>query len=157
MSVESGTPYGVEVKRWKYGKHWLTPAREIDLVDEATGEVKGTALNSTFSNHYRDATRFVKLYDADVLLQLSKQGIGVFAYIVKQLGYGDSLYISIDECKRMNRWNSAKSVYNGLNELLALDVLRKDKERKGMYFINPNVVYRGDRQKIIRSQQKAEP
>ena len=148
IMVSDVTPYSVDVKKWRYKKRWLSPAKEVDLVDENTGEIVGRAMNSTFNNKYSDSTRFVKLYDADVLLNMSRQGIGVFAYILKQLGYGDTIYIDVHQCMYMNGWSSAKSVYNGISEMICLDIIRKCKGKRCIYFVNPNIIYRGDRSKI---------
>lgn len=151
-----GSPYDVDVKRWRYSKRYYGAARQVDVVNEETGEVVDVALSSTYKPRYVDGTRFVKVYDPAVLTQMSKTGVGVFAYVMSVLGYSNIVSVSVDKCMEMNRWNSVKSVYNGLNELLGLDVLRRDKEMRGAYFVNPNVLYRGDRRRIVSRDEKTE-
>lgn len=144
-SGDMKNPYEIDVKRWKYGKKYYGGAKQVDVVNTETGEVVDVAMSSTYKPRYSDATRFVKVYDPLVFTQMSKTGVGVLAYVMTALGYGSIVSVSVSKCMEMNEWESSKSVYNGLNELLGLDVIRRNPDLKGTYYVNPNVLYRGDR------------
>lgn len=136
------SPYVVE--NFGSGSKWRNyrVPRQIEYVDTETGELhRGVQV---VGERYRiDSAYFVKLYSLRVLRMLSRAGVAVFSYMCERIRYDGTVPIDVRECVKELGYGNSKSVYNGIQELLGLDVIRR--KSQGEYYVNPNVVYRGDR------------
>lgn len=142
------SPWDVEVVRVKRKYKNLIKPEIVELVDESTGEVS-VGTRSVVSTKFMDSTDFIKFYDWKVLRDLGRCGVGVLSYVMNILRYDGIVHINIDKCKKYLGYNNSRSVYNGLSELVGLDVLRKVKGMPASYYVNPNVLFRGDRSKVV--------
>src|SRR5574344_619202 len=142
------SPYSVDVRKCRRKYRSMLKAESVDVVNEQTGELSSC---TRFVGQMRlyDTTDFVKLYDWALLRSLGRCGVNVLSYVMDTLRWDGVIEFNLKKCKRYTSYKNSKSVYDGLNELLALDVLRRSEECDGTYYVNPNIMFRGDRSKII--------
>jgi hypothetical protein len=126
------------------------------LVNQNTGEIQGTHV-TTYKKV--DSEQFIKLFTANIgmTFNLSAAGIKTFSVllwvvqndaIAKDTVYLDAMVLSdFIESHATNKkpLNLSITTYKrGLNELEKAQIIAKTM-RKGVYFINPNFVFNGDR------------
>lgn len=136
-----GVYFNYETKRFK----------ERELVDEETAEVK--RYKEKFDvMPYGDNASFAKLFKGNysVLKMLSSVGFNFFFYMVEFLLTSNHyfIYVDVDKVAKEMGYKTRKSVYDALIELLNYDILRK-KTGEGFFWVNPNVVFRGDRTYVL--------
>lgn len=117
----------------------------IETYNLETGEVR-TAVQIIGQNKYYDITDFVKFYEPGVLIGLSSEAVAVFSYIVSRLQFGGYVAFSYKECMEYTNYHTRQSIYRGLMELKERDVVRE--KGRGEWWVNPNIVYRGQRDEI---------
>ena len=134
------------------------------LINQETGEIKGTHVSS-----YKqvDDEEFVKIFTANIAMtfELNAAGRKMFDMLlhVVQIEAISKDQIYIDELVREEftikhsvKLSSA-TMYRGLDNLMAKKILAKS-TRTNIYFINPNLVFNGDRvvfsQAIERKQKR---
>lgn len=141
-----GNPYKVLAKRTR--KRFRADAvglNQIETVNLKTGEV-GTATQLLGNQKVYDSTDFVKVYEPAIFEVLSLAGIRVLGYIINALQFGGYVAFDYDACMSFTKYSSRKAVCAGLNNLKAHDVIRLKK--RGEWWVNPNIVYRGQRDEI---------
>lgn len=138
-----GNPYRVKAKkckkRFKADAIGLTP---IETVNLKTGEVR-SATQLIGTQKIYDTTDFIKFYEPEILVGMSSEAVAVFAFIMNRLQFGGFIKFDYDECTKYTGYNSRQSVYRGLMELKNKDVVRQ--KCRGEWWVNPNIVYRGQR------------
>jgi len=101
---------------------------------------------------YGDNASFAKLFKGNysVLKMLSSVGFNFFFYMVEFLLTSNHyfIYVDVDKVAKEMGYKTRKSVYDALIELLNYDILRK-KTGEGFFWVNPNVVFRGDRTYVL--------
>lgn len=110
-----------------------------------------------------DEDKFAKLYLTRFpqFFDLKPQAIRVFGYILNQLiPNRDEFIFDREECMIYTGYKSDKSVFIGLTELLKSEIIaRGSKDYK--YFINPMVVFNGNRisfvDTYVKKKKKPEP
>lgn len=114
------------------------------LVDTTSGEL----VEATFVRKKEvDSDQFVKLYCGSVALwaDLSKPALKVFTWIVKNIKpQCDFIIIARDVILPEIGYKSSETLYRGLRELVKGGIIAKG-QVDGMWFINPLVVFNGDR------------
>ena len=142
MRSSKSSPYVVEDfgsgSRWR---NYRVP-KKIEYVDTQTGELL-SGVQIVGNMYQSDTAYFVKLYNLKVLGMLSRAGVAVFSYMCERIQYDGTVEIDVAECMEVCGYSNSKSVYNGIQELLGLDIVRK--KSQSVYYVNPNVVFRGDR------------
>jgi hypothetical protein len=121
------------------------------LVNQSTGEMKGTHVMA-----YKevDDDEFIKLFTANVALtfDLNMSGHKVFNMLCrvmqKEAIKKDQVYID-DNVREdfVNEFNvkfASATLYRGLENLISRKILAKS-QRTNIYFINPSMVFNGDR------------
>jgi hypothetical protein len=145
--MERKSPYELDMKRMrKKFKHVQKP-EAVEVVNTKTGEVD-VGLKMVGHAYYADVSDFCKLYEPKVLLGLSKAGIAVFSWVMDVMRYDPFIRFDITKCSEWTEYKSRKSLYDGLKELVVLDILRP--KSKMEYWINPNVMFKGDRGRLLR-------
>ena len=95
-----------------------------------------------------DEAKFAKLYLSQfaAFWDLPKAAIRVFGYIISccLLPKKDSFFIDIDESLEYTKYSSSKYINNGIAALVNAGIIAKS-NRQNKYFINPLVVFNGDR------------
>ena len=138
-----GNPYIVRAtKTRRRFRPEIVGGKPVEVVDTKTGEVTvGTQLIGRQKVY--DSSEFIKWYDPKVLIGLSVQAVAVFAYMVSRLRFGGIVQFDYKEAADYTGYKSRQSLWKGLRELQERDVIRrKDKQE---WWVNPNVVYRGQR------------
>lgn len=129
----------------KYKKTSGTSQSAILQAVNAEGEVVG---HTSFIQQIEvDEEQFTKIYISQfsAFFELKNQGIKVFGYIMKQLiPKQDFFYFFMDDCLAYTGYNSEKSVYIGLASLLQNEIIARGRNDT-LYFINPMVLFNGDR------------
>ena len=144
-----GNPYEVLVKkcrkRFKADAVGTVPLETVNL---KTGEVR-SAVQLVGTQKVYDITDFIKLYEPEVFVRLGSQGVAVFSYIMSRLQFGGFVQIDMKDCLTFTGYTTRKSIYRGLDELKEKDIIRPKCE--GEYWVNPNIVYRGQRDEFMVS------
>lgn len=125
------------------------------VVNQGTGEIVGKYTHVTTYREV-DESEFVKLFTSNIAMtfDLTSAGIKVFnvlMYAVQNQAINKD-QVFLDE-KTLNNFLkqtafkkalSLKTLYRGINELIKSQIIAKA-TRYGVYFINPNFVFNGDR------------
>lgn len=114
----------------------------VETYNIKTGEVR-SATQLVGSHKVYDSSDFVKLYDLGCLIGLSPCAVAVFCFLVSRLRFGGYAVFNYKDCLLYTHYESRQSVYRGLLELEKRDVIRR--RSKHEWWINPNCVYRGQR------------
>lgn len=117
---------------------------EIQMIvsgDEVTG-------HSAFMRFVEvEEEKFAKLYLSQLcaLWELSKTAIKVFSYILTILQpKKDSFIFRMEDCLEYTGYSTEKSVFDGIGSLIEAGIIARSKYHFE-YFINPLVVFNGDR------------
>lgn len=134
-------PYKVyrKTKRKKFIN--ASKPENVEYIDTKTGEVR-QMVNLIGHTELVDSTDFVKLYDSDALMCLSLCGVRVLLYVMSEMRYNETITFDNDKCAEYVS-GSRHYVYRGKKELEDSDIIRKAKG--STYYINPNVIYKGNR------------
>jgi len=144
------SPYKVDVKKVRKKYRSLAKPENVQVVNEFTGELS-TGVKFIGSSKVFDTTDFIKIYDWKVFMSLSRCGVSVLCYVMETIRFDPVIIFDLKKCKKLTQYKNSKSIYDGLNELLALDVLRKNPNAKNGYYVNPNILYRGDRSRLYNT------
>lgn len=128
-----------QVVRSKGGKE------EIQMITSSDGEVMG---HSAFMRFIEvDEESFAKVYISQftAFWDLSKPAIRVFGYILTVLKpKQDSFIFDMGDCLEHTKYSTEKSIFEGLSNLIECGIVARS-NRHYKYFINPLVVFNGDR------------
>lgn len=124
------------------------------IVESATGSVKGGQL--VYNTHKVDPERFIKIYTNSVshLFDLTKTGNKAFGYIASALlPNTDKVFISFRDMRNYCEWGTIQNCYKGMRELYIAKIIAPT-TTYGWWFINPNVLFNGNRFTIVEDYQK---
>ncbi|WP_375649903.1 replication/maintenance protein RepL [Bartonella sp. MU70NMGDW] len=124
------------------------------LINQSTGEIQGTHV-TTFRRV--DSQEFIKLFTNNIALtfELKTAGIkafGVLVWMLQEKGISKDLVpldkLALDDFLEANKDKkialSLPTFARGLTELESAQIIAKHL-RQGWYFINPNLIFNGDR------------
>lgn len=120
------------------------------MVDTETGEAEGVAILHKFKEVDRD--QFIKLYLGEMksLFDLSKTGLKAFGYVVSCMRINDAeIYLNVTSMTEYCGWKATVQAYKGLGELIANKIIAPSVQ-SNLWFINPNVIFNGDRIAFIK-------
>ena len=120
------------------------------MVDSETGDITGMAMLHKYKEV--DKNQFIKIYIDEVksLFDLSKTGIRAFNYVLScMLINKDEIYLNIHRLVEYAEWSNTTQAYKGLGELIANKIIAPSVE-PNIWFINPNVIFNGDRIAFVR-------
>lgn len=118
---------------------------EIQMITSSEGEVTGYSAFTRFIEV--DEEKFAKVYLSQFasFWELSKPAIRVFGYIITVLKpKQDNFTFDMADCLAYTKYNTEKSVFEGLSALITCGIVARG-NRHYRYFINPLVVFNGDR------------
>lgn len=119
------------------------------VIDPESGEVMG---QTTFMRQIQvDEDQFTKLYLTQfrAFFDLTQAGIRVFGYIMTCMKpRKDMIYFDLQECLAYTKYNSKTMVYRGLAELVNGGIIARGKN-DNVYFINPLIIWNGDRARFV--------
>jgi hypothetical protein len=118
---------------------------EIQMIVSSDGEVEGHTAFMKFVEV--DEDQFAKIYlgQFTAFWELSKPAIRVFGFIINILKpKKDEFYLEMVKCLEYTNYKHPKDVLSGISTLIECGIIaRSDSHFK--YFINPLVVFNGDR------------
>lgn len=118
---------------------------EIQMITSTDGEVTGYSQFMRFIEVEEE--KFAKLYLSQLasFWELSKPAIRVFSYILTVLKPKQDLFIFImEDCLQYAGYSSERSVFEGLTGLIEANIIARSSHHL-KYYINPLVVFNGDR------------
>lgn len=125
----------------------------LKAIDESTGEVLG---HTTFIRQIEvDEEQFAKFYlsNFSAFYDLKPSSIKVFGYILKQLKpNADTFAFYLEDCIIETNYTKV-TIYRALTELLINNIIARGR-KESIYFINPMVVFNGNRITFARTYVK---
>ena len=103
-----------------------------------------------------DDQQFTKIYLSgfSAFHNLKNQGIRVFGYIMTKLTPKQDMFIFLkDECLEHTGYKSEKSIFIGLGSLVENNIIARG-PADNLYFINPMVIFNGDRVSFTKTYVK---
>ena len=103
-----------------------------------------------------DEDKFAKLYlsNFSAFFELKPSAIKVFGYILEQLiPNKDYFYIDMNEAMEYTNYSTSKSVRTGLTSLLENELIARGRNEYH-YFINPMVIFNGNRISFVKTYVK---
>ena len=137
-------------------KNKLIGKTDVMPVDISTGQIIGG--NYMYMQKEVDEEKFVKIYvnQMESIYGLKKTGIICLTFISHKLPPNkDMVYIFLPELKEFGGWKSDKQAYAGLKELV-LNKIIAPSWMPGFWFINPHIVFNGNRITLIQDYVKKE-
>jgi len=124
------------------------------IMSRETGEVEEDTL-FIGTRKELDKDQFVKIFHSHLqaIFDLSKASLKVFSYIASVTEYGDRIIFSLEDCKKYTGYNSKETIYRSLAELLKADIIART-DASNLYFINPQIFYKGDRIVLVNEYRK---
>lgn len=101
---------------------------------------------------YLDKTPFVRIYKPAFirLPRLSHSGLKIFSILFDELKFNRSeIYIFKDDILEKCGWNTDKPYYQGMASLVENEFLACS-HSPNIYFINPKMIFKGDRTTIFK-------
>ncbi len=118
---------------------------EVQVIINNEGEAVG---HSAFMRFIEvDEDKFTKFYlsQFEAFWDLPKSAIRVFGYIMQQLKpKNDRFDFFMDDCLDYTKYKNKKQVYEGLTSLCQNGIIARG-YNENVYFINPLIVFNGDR------------
>jgi len=118
---------------------------EIQMITSSEGEVTGY---SAFMRYVEvEEEKFAKVYLSQFVAfwELSKPAIRVFGYILSVLKpKQDNFYFIMEDCLKYTGYSHRNHVLTGLSNLIECSIIARS-SNSVRYFINPLVVFNGDR------------
>lgn len=133
------------VKKWKVSGVGTTSRKAVLKAVNDDGEFVGTT--AFMHQMFIDEDKFTKFYlsQFEAFFNLSQAGVRVLGYFMQAMKpKKDMVIFDLDECVKYTGYKSKATIYKGLTELLKAGVIaRGNKDWK--YFINPLIIFNGDR------------
>lgn len=125
----------------------------LTAVNADTGEVMG---HTTFVRQIEvDDNQFAKLYltQFQSFFDLTPAGIRVFGYIMQCMKPKKDLIVFVlEDCIEYTKY-SKPTIYKGLAQLIKAGIIARG-QRDYLYFINPLIVWNGDRVRFVNEYVK---
>jgi len=126
----------------------------LQAVDPQTGETLG---HTTFIRQIEvDEEKFTKFYlsQFSAFWDLKPSAIRVFGYIMGQLQPKKDIFLfDLDDCMGFTGYKTHTSIHQGLTSLLESKIIARGKNNY-LYFINPMIIFNGDRVTFARTYVK---
>lgn len=126
----------------------------LAVVNPDSGEIMG---QTTFMRQIEvDEDQFAKLYltQFQAFFDLTTAGIRVFGYIMTCMRpRNDMIFFDLEDCKAYTKYNSKVSIYKGLAELVLGGIIARGRN-DNLYFVNPLIVWNGDRVRFVNEYVK---
>jgi hypothetical protein len=134
-----------DIRIVKRSKSTQATNKAMQVIVNSDGEVTG---HSQFLQYIEvDEEKFAKLYLSQfaAFWELNKPAIRVFGYIISIIKPGqDRFVVKMDQARKHTKYNQEVSIISGLSQLIECEIIARS-EYDWEYFINPMVVFNGDR------------
>lgn len=118
---------------------------EIQMIVNQSGEIEGHTAFMRFVEVEEDKFTKVYLNQFHSFWDLSKSAIRVFGYIMTVLiPKKDWFYFDMADCLKYTKYSTEKSVFEGIGSLIENGIIARS-ESHIKYYINPLVIFNGDR------------
>lgn len=118
---------------------------EIQMIVNQSGEIEGHTAFMRFVEVEEDKFTKVYLNQFHSFWDLSKSAIRVFGYIMTVLiPKKDWFYFDMTDCLKYTKYSTEKSVFEGIGSLIENGIIARS-ESHIKYYINPLVIFNGDR------------
>lgn len=92
---------------------------------------------------------FIKMFKIDFLASLNRYALQIFVYIGDNLEVNNNkLILDITRLSIACDINEPRKVYDGLSDLIDKQIIAKH-NTKDIYYVNPNIIFRGANRKIL--------
>jgi len=125
------------------------------VIDTETGEIRD-AYSAFIRSITVDEDQFVKVFVRELraLWDLSKPAMRVLTHIMSCMKANqDEIIFDIEECMEYTRYKSERSIFYGLAELIENGIIARS-TKTYRYYINPMIVFNGDRVTFARTYVK---
>jgi len=149
-----------KVEESKYVKKtWIKSAGSKNLtqliVNSETGETTGTS--QFLTSKEIDPESFTKVYNDSFyhFFGLKEAGKRVLGYVLQIIKPNkDMFYLDLQEAKQYANYSNNRSISEGIVQLVEAQIIAKSSKGKYWYFINPMVLFNGDRLQIVMEYKK---
>lgn len=133
----------------KYKKDVIATKKGSHIIDK-DGTVEEDALFISRTKTV-DADQFVKIFGKGIAewFNLSTPASRVFMYIISIAKYDDKVIFDMSDCKEHSGYSSKSVIYRALAELVEAKFIAKT-QNSSVFFINPEIFYKGDRLVLIK-------
>ena len=135
-------------------KKKIVGSTDLGVVNVHTGEVEGG--NFLWTNKTVDEEQFAKIYIKEIssLYNLTKTGFRALSFILSKLEPNkDLVYIYYPDMQEYCKWTIRKTCNSGLKELLSAKIIAPSLQ-PGFWFINPHIVFNGNRLTLVTNYTK---
>lgn len=125
--------------------------KNISLTNTETGETEDETIFMSIQEKV-DKEQFSKIFvgQTQYLYDLSNTATKVFFYFLNALKINQaSVLFDINECKTITKLKDKHTIYKALAELVDKKIIARE-TRPHIYWINPQVIFNGDRMVIIK-------
>jgi L-rhamnose isomerase len=131
--------------------------KPLKLADTETGEI----LDQELFIHQRkevDKKEFVKVFNEHIatIFNLSSRALKLFGYIMESLKMNnDTFYLDQKKCMKYTNYSSATTLSFAIAELIDKEIIARA-DNINLYYVNPSIVWNGDRLVFIKDYHKKE-
>ena len=139
----------------KRGSKIVSMGRSKKLIDINTGEVQDQDV-AMVTKRVVDQDEFIKIFEGGIshLFSLSKTAQELFQVVLTIYldgkFSGERIYLSPKSLSDAGYTRTRATMTNGLNQLLEKRFLARVKDEKHLFWVNPNMFFKGDRMRLIQ-------
>ena len=135
-------------------KNAIIGKSDESILNNDTGEIIDNSLYIA-RKHDVDKDHFVKIFHAHLsaIFDLSKCALKIFSYIASVTQYDDQIIFNLKKCCEYTGYKGVESIYKGLAELCNAEIIARTTDYN-LYYINPQLFYRGDRMVLVTEYRK---
>lgn len=128
----------------------ITPNKGSNEVYNADGEIHTGVIGFVSPPKPYDSYRFTKVYREGwkIMAELSVPALKVLFYFISVMDYSDTVEFNIHKCIKFTGYKDSATIYRSIKELKEKSILA-DTNIPKIFFINPLLIYRGDRLKLL--------
>lgn len=146
------SPFEIDgVSKVDWLRHGTDTNRDI-AVNQNTGEFMEITHLGIAKEGYVDRKEFRKIYTDGIIAlgDFKASGLKVLMYVLQNLQKdSDLIRLNAQVCMKELGYKTYKSFYSGLTELLEKNILAKQ-VGGDWFFVNPNMIFNGNRTKLYK-------
>jgi hypothetical protein len=134
--------------------NFIAVSESENFINTETGEVLTTSYIK--SQRIVDNLTFVKIYlqEVQTLFELKKPSQKLLEFIITRLTPNrDEVFIYVPDALQYCRWNAPNQYYIALRGLIEGKILAQS-VKNGFYYINPAVIFNGDRMILMKEYRR---
>lgn len=137
--------YNIKSRRVKY----LDAVKGMAISED--GEIMNDCFAGRLNEKSVETSDFIKIFPPawDKFKGLSTRGKMVLFYLLSELDYRDYVAFNMSKAKDFTGYTSDTGIYLGISELKDKKIIASH-YRNGYYWINPLLIYKGNRMKLLK-------